>query len=194
MPCYRRMHPWSMVGRMAGETELSDLLVAVAKGDRAALRAIYVRQSTRLFGVAMAILRDRAAASDVLQEAFLKVWERARQFDPARGSAEAWLGSIVRYAALDVARVRGREMPTDDPNLGDTAIDPDALDALLASESGKRLRACLAQLEPKNRQGIVLAFVHGLSHPEVASRLDQPLGTVKSWIRRGLASLRECMA
>ena len=123
---------------MAGETELTDLLVAVAKGDRAALRAIYVRQSTRLFGVAMAILRDRAAASDVLQEAFLKVWERARQFDPARGSAEAWLGSIVRYAALDVARVRGREMPTDDPNLGDTAIDPDALDALLANESGKR--------------------------------------------------------
>ncbi len=179
---------------MAGETELTDLLMAVAKGDRAALRAIYVRQSTRLFGVAMAILRDRAAASDVLQEAFLKVWERARQFDPARGNAEAWLGSIVRHAALDVARVRGREMPTDDPTLGDTAIDPDALDALLASESGKRLRACLAQLEPKNRRGIVLAFVHGLSHPEVAARLDQPLGTVKSWIRRGLASLRECMA
>lgn len=179
---------------MATETELTDLLVKVANGDRAALRAIYVRQSTRLFGVAMAILRDRTAAADVLQDAFLKLWERARQFDAARGNAEAWIAAIVRYAALDVARTRGRETPSDDPNLGDAAIDPDALDALLASESGQRLRECLARLEPKNRQGIVLAFVHGLSHPEVAARLDQPLGTVKSWIRRGLLALRECLA
>jgi len=179
---------------MATETELTDLLVKVANGDRAALRAIYVRQSTRLFGVAMAILRDRTAAADVLQDAFLKLWERARQFDPARGNAEAWIAAIVRYGALDIARTRGRETPSDDPNLGDAAIDPDALDALLASESGKRLRDCLARLDPRNRQGIVLAFVHGLSHPEVAARLDQPLGTVKSWIRRGLLSLRECLA
>lgn len=179
---------------MATETELTDLLVKVANGDRAALRAIYVRQSTRLFGVAMAILRDRTAAADVLQDAFLKLWERARQFDAARGNAEAWIAAIVRYAALDIARTRGRETPSDDPNLGDTAIDPDALDALLASESGKRLRDCLGRLEAKNRQGIILAFVHGLSHPEVAARLDQPLGTVKSWIRRGLLALRECLA
>jgi RNA polymerase sigma-70 factor (ECF subfamily) len=179
---------------MDTETELTDLLLKVAKGDRAALRAIYVRQSTRLFGVAMAILRDRTAAADVLQDAFLKLWERARQFDPARGNAEAWIAAIVRYAALDVARVRGRELPTDDPHLGEAAIDPDALDALLASEAGKRLRDCLARLDSRNRQGIVLAFVHGLSHPEVAARLDQPLGTVKSWIRRGLLSLRECLA
>lgn len=179
---------------MATETDLTDLLVKVANGDRAALRAIYVRQSTRLFGVAMAILRDRTAAADVLQDAFLKMWERARQFDPERGNAEVWLAAIVRYAALDVARTRGREIPSDDPNLGDAAIDPDALDALLANESGKRLRDCLSRLEPRNREGIVLAFVHGLSHPEVAARLDQPLGTVKSWIRRGLLSLRECLA
>jgi RNA polymerase sigma-70 factor (ECF subfamily) len=179
---------------MDTETELTDLLGKVAKGDRAALRAVYVRQSTRLFGVAMAILRDRTAAADVLQDAFLKLWARARQFDPARGHAEAWIGAIVRHAALDVARSRGREMLSDDPSLGDAAVDPDALDALLASESGRRLRDCLARLEPRNRQGIVLAFVYGLSHPEVAARLDQPLGTVKSWIRRGLFSLRECLA
>jgi RNA polymerase sigma-70 factor (ECF subfamily) len=179
---------------MAAETELTDLLVSVARGERAALRAIYVRQSTRLFGIAVAILRDRTTAADVLQEAFLKVWERARQFDPARGNAEVWLASIVRYAALDVARTRGREVPTDDPNLGDSAVDPDALDALLASESGAKLRDCLGRLDAKNRQGIILAFVHGLSHPEVAARLDQPLGTVKSWIRRGLLSLKECLS
>jgi RNA polymerase sigma-70 factor (ECF subfamily) len=179
---------------MTEETDLDGLLAAVAMGDRGALKAVYARQSTRLFGIAMAILRDRTAAADVLQDAFLKLWERARQFDATRGNAEAWIAAIVRYAALDVARTRGRETPSDDPNLGDTAVDPDALDALLASESGKRLRDCLGRLEPKNRQGIILAFVHGLSHPEVAARLDQPLGTVKSWIRRGLLSLRECLA
>ncbi len=179
---------------MPAEPDLTSLLGSVAKGDRAALRAIYVRQSTRLFGIAMAILRDRPAAADVLQDGFLKVWERARQFDPSRGNAEVWLASIIRYGALDVARTRGREIATDDPNLGDTAIDPDALDALTTAEEGARLKACLAKLEPKNRQGIVLAFVHGLSHPEIAQRLDQPLGTVKSWIRRGLHSLRECLS
>ena len=176
------------------ETGLAELLAGVARGDRAALRASDVRQSTRLFGIAMAILRDRPAAADVVQDAFLKVWERARQFDPARGSAEAWLGSIVRYGALDVARTRGREIASDDPNLGDTAINPDALDALMASEDGARLRECLDKLDAKNRQGIILAFVHGLSHPEIAARLDQPLGTVKSWIRRGLLSLKECLS
>ncbi|MCW3475454.1 sigma-70 family RNA polymerase sigma factor [Limobrevibacterium gyesilva] len=179
---------------MRAEAELTDLLASVARGDRAALRAIYVRQSTRLFGIAMAILRDRSSAADVLQDAFLKVWERARQFDAARGSAEAWLAAIVRHAALDVARTRGREVASDDPNLGDSAIDPDALEALMASESGARLRDCLGRLEAKNRQGIVLAFVHGLSHPEIAAKLDAPLGTVKAWIRRGLLSLRECLS
>jgi RNA polymerase sigma-70 factor (ECF subfamily) len=179
---------------MRAEAELTDLLLSVARGERAALRAIYVRQSTRLFGIAMAIVRDRAYAADVLQDAFLKVWERARQFDPARGNAEVWLASIVRNGALDIARSRGRETSTDDPKLGDTAIDPDALDALMASEAGARLRECLQRLEPRNRQSIVLAFVHGLSHVEVAARLDQPLGTVKSWIRRGLISLRDCLS
>jgi RNA polymerase sigma-70 factor (ECF subfamily) len=173
---------------------LDALLVRVAAGDRAALRAVYVRQSTRLFGIAMAILRDRATAADVMQDAFLRVWQRAGQFDAARGEASVWLSSIVRYAALDVARRRGREIPSDDPALGDRPVAADALELLAATEEGGRLRACLDQLEPKNREGIVLAFVHGLSHPQIAARLALPLGTVKSWIRRGLLSLRECMS
>ncbi len=173
---------------------LDALLVRVAAGDRAALRAVYVRQSTRLFGIAMAILRDRPAAADVMQDAFLRVWQRAGQFDATRGEASVWLSSIVRYGALDVARRRGREIPSDDPDLGDGPVAADALDRLSDAEDGARLRACLDKLEPKNREGIVLAFVHGLSHPEIAARLALPLGTVKSWIRRGLLSLRECMS
>ncbi len=179
---------------MDAEVPLAELLVAVARGDRPALRALYQRQSVRLFGIANAILRDREAAADALQDAFLRVSQRAGQFDPARGEAGAWLAGIVRHAALDLARRRGREMPSDDPALGDRAVDPEALEAVEAAAEGRRLRDCLATLEEKNRRGIVLAFVHGLSHAEVAARLDLPLGTVKSWIRRGLLQLRACLA
>lgn len=179
---------------MSEQADLAGLLASVATGDRGALKAVYGRQSTRLFGIAMAILRDRSAAADALQEAFLKVWQRAGQFDPARGPATAWLGQIVRNAALDAARARGREVLTDDPTLGDGAIDPTALDSLESAQDGARLRECLARLDAQPRQGILLAFVHGLSHPEVAERLGSPLGTVKSWIRRGLLTLRECLS
>lgn len=179
---------------MDATAELAPLLAAVARGDRPALRAVYERQSVRLFGIANAILRDRDAAADALQEAFLRVARRAGQFDPARGAAEAWLAAIVRHAALDIARARGREIPCDDPALGDTPVEPEAFDAVAASAEGRRLRDCLATLEAKNRQGIVLAFVHGLSHAQIAARLDLPLGTVKAWIRRGLLRLRECLA
>ena len=179
---------------MDAEPPLELLLIAVARGDRAALRAIYERQSVRLFGVANAILRDRDASADALQDAFLRVAQRAGQFDPERGAATAWLAGIVRYAALDLARARGREIPTDDPTLGDQPVEADALDRVAATDEGNRLRACLETLEAKNRQGIVLAFVHGLSHPQIAARLELPLGTVKAWIRRGLLRLRECLA
>jgi len=178
---------------MRDETKLDDLLAAVAGGDRNALRALYERQATRLFGVANAILRDRDAAADALQDAFLRVSQRAGQFDPARGEATAWLAGIVRYAALDLARKRGRELPTDDPRLGDVAVEPEALEAVARGAEGRRLRDCLAALDAKNRQGIVLAFVHGLSHAQVAAKLELPLGTVKAWIRRGLLQLRECL-
>lgn len=179
---------------MSADADLPRLLAAVADGDRAALRSVYERQSVRLFGVANAILRDRDVAGDALQEAFLKISRRAGQFDATRGSAEAWLAGIVRHAALDIIRARGRETPSDDPNLGDEAVAPEAEERLAASAEGRRLRDCLAGLEPKNREGIILAFVHGLSHPQVAARLGTPLGTVKSWIRRGLLALRECLA
>lgn len=178
---------------MASETELTDLLVAVAKRDQNALRAVYVRQSTRLFGIAMAILRDRVAAADVLQDSFLKLWQRADQYDPSR-NPQAWIDAVVRYTALDVARSRGREIPTDDPALGDGPVEFDVLEAMSTAQTNTRLRACLEGLEPRAREGITLAFVHGLSHPEVAGRMDMPLGTIKSVIRRGLMNLRECMS
>ncbi|HEY4254351.1 MAG TPA: sigma-70 family RNA polymerase sigma factor [Roseomonas sp.] len=179
---------------MDEEILLPGLIQAVAGGDRQALRAVYMRESTRLFGIANAILRDRDAAADAVHDAFLRIASRAGQFDPERGAAAAWLGGIVRHAALDLARRRGREMPSDDPALGDTAVEPGTLEALDAEAEGRRLRACLETLEPRSREGILLAFVHGLSHAEVAARLAEPLGTIKSWIRRGLLRLRSCLA
>lgn len=179
---------------MDADNALTGLVIAVARGERDALRAIYVREQTRLFGVAMAILRDRDAAADAVQTAFLRIWERAGQFDPARGPARPWLGGIVRFAALDAARARGREILTDDPDLGDGAVEPVAFERLSAAQDGARLRECLDRLDAKHRAGILLAFVQGLSHAQLAEKLGEPLGTVKSWIRRGLLSLRECLA
>ncbi|MBL6459334.1 sigma-70 family RNA polymerase sigma factor [Belnapia sp. T6] len=179
---------------MRAEASLADLLASVSSGDREALRLVYQRQSTRLFGIANAILRDREAAADAVQDGFLRIGQRAGQFDPARGMAEAWLAAVIRHAALDLARRRGRELPTDDPTLGDMPVAPEALERVAAQFEGRRLRDCLGALDEKNRKGILLAFVHGLSHAQVAARLDLPLGTVKAWIRRGLLQLRECLA
>lgn len=179
---------------MDHETPLGTLLAGVARGEQAALRAIYDREGTRLFGVAMAILRDRPAASDAMQDAFLRMWQRAGQFDPARGDGRAWTATIVRHAALDQIRARGREQPSDDPALGDQPVEAVALDRIVAHQDGARLRECLGRLEERNARFIVMAFVHGLSHAQIADKVGQPLGSVKSWIRRGLMSLRECMS
>ncbi|MDB5378019.1 MAG: polymerase subunit sigma [Rubritepida sp.] len=175
-------------------SDAATLLARVAGGDRAALQSLYKVQSVRLFGVAMAILRDRDAAADAVHDGFVNIARRAAQFDPALGAAEAWLGAVIRHAALDIARRRGREIPTGDPTIGDTPVEATQLDAIATGEESARLRSCLEQLSEKNRKGILLAFVDGLSHPQIAARLELPLGTVKAWIRRGLLTLRECLA
>lgn len=166
----------------------ASLLAGIAAGEGDALRRLYQEQSVRLFGIASAILRDREAAAQALLDAFLTINQRAGQFDPLRGDAGAWLASIVRHAALDLARQRGRELPTDLPAPGD------GLEALATTRHGARLRRCLEALDERNRRGILLAYVHGLSHAQVAAKLDLPLATVRAWIRRGLVQLRECLA
>ncbi|MBC7800229.1 MAG: sigma-70 family RNA polymerase sigma factor [Gemmatimonadaceae bacterium] len=178
---------------MVDDAPLDLLLAAVARREQPALRTIYDREATRLFGIAMAILRDRPAASDAVQDGFLRLWQRAGQYDPARGEARAWINTIVRHAALDIARARGRELPTADPALGDQPVEADAVERLEASEDNARLRDCLTQLDEKNRRMITLAFVEGLSHAQISARLDVPLGSVKTWIRRGLVALRKCL-
>jgi RNA polymerase sigma-70 factor, ECF subfamily len=172
--------------------ELASLLWRVAAGDRVAFRHLYDVQVSRLYSVAVRITRQGPLAADVVHDAFLQIWRNAASFDPARGNAEAWLLSVVRYRALDIARRRGREVSdADTPERVDE--DPDPLTRLEQIRDATALRSCLSEMDEERRRVIVLAFVDGLSHSEVAERLHAPLGTVKSWIRRGLQSLRACL-
>jgi RNA polymerase sigma-70 factor (ECF subfamily) len=174
--------------------DLDDALRRCATGDRAALRAIYDAEAPRMVGVALRILRRQALAEEAVHDAFVRIWQRAGSFDPARGRARPWLYAVVRNRALNILRGEARTDLVDDfepMGLASEEDDPETIVTRL-SEAGA-LRRCLERLEPARRNAIFLAFVHGLSHGEVAGRLGMPLGTLKSWIRRSLLVLRECM-
>lgn len=174
-------------------------LQACARGDRDALRRIYECEARFLLGVALRIVRERAAAEDVLHDAFVSIWERASSFDAGRGAGRGWIYSIVRHAALNRVRDSARETVLDEP----ATAQLDAHAAFAAwQESGDelarqamlgRLGQCLEGLEPGRRACLLHAYVDGCSHSEIAERVKAPLGTVKAWIQRGLRALRECM-
>lgn len=169
-------------------------LAACARGDRAALRAIYEREAATLIAVAARIVRRREVAEEVVQEAFVQIWRRAGSFDPALGSGRGWVFAIVRNRALNAVRDE-RHVPVEDDALAvyaEAATDVDDAFGRLAASSA--LRRCLGGLEPRRRASLLLAYVAGLSHGEIAQRLNVPLGTAKAWVRRSLLALRECMA
>jgi len=172
--------------------DLAPLIRACAAGNRAALRLLYDSQAPRLKALAWRITGSAALAEDVLHDVFLRVWQQARQFDPARGSGRAWLTTITRYRALDLLRRTAREVPAD--GLPEDIDDsPDAVARLIASAEGRALHRCLEGLEAPRRRMITAAFVDGRTHAELSAALNIPLGTVKSMIRRSLASLRKCL-
>lgn len=178
----------------AGAFDYGLTLRRCAGGDSGALRAIYERDAGIMLGIARRILRRRDLAEEAVQDAFVQIWRKAGSFDAARGAGRAWIFAIVRNRALSILRDGGREELSRDPHppeVADDAPDPETIVGRL-SEAG-RLRRCLETLEPRRRAGIVLAYTHGLSHGEIAARLQVPLGTAKSWIRRALHSLKECM-
>lgn len=177
---------------MSADSDLATLIQRCAGRDQAALRQLYDRQSARLYGVALRLTRQSAMAADVVHDAFIAIWQRAASFDPDRGSASAWLVSVVRHRAIDLIRRADREVLTDTlPE--ETDSDPDPLARLVESDDATALHRCLGALEPDRRHLIRLAFVDGLSHSELATRLTLPLGTVKSSIRRALAALKRCL-
>jgi RNA polymerase sigma factor (sigma-70 family) len=158
-----------------------------------AFRLLYERWGNRLYGIALRITRQAALAADATQDAFMQIWQQAHRFDPERGGPEAWLIGIVRYRALDIVRRRSREVSGYEPS-GIEDESPGALARLVSTVEGAALHRCLGELEADRRRLVVLAFVDGLSHSELAERMRVPLGTVKSWIRRSLIALRGCLA
>jgi RNA polymerase sigma-70 factor (ECF subfamily) len=172
--------------------ELATLLGLAAQGDGEAFRRLYDLESPRLYAVALRITRQAALAADAVHDAFLQVWRNAARFDPARGNARAWLVSLVRYRAIDAVSRIGREVsvaePQDQPD-----PDPNPLDRLLETRAGETLHRCLEEVPKQRRDWVMLAFFDGLTHAEVAARVGQPLGTVKSGIRRALLALRACV-
>lgn len=172
--------------------ETARLLARCAAADGDAFRQLYDLHSSRLYGIALRITRQPALASDAVHDAFLQVWRNAARFDPERGNADGWLISLVRYRALDIARRQVREQPgLVIPEQADP--DPDALSQLMATIEGRALHACLQQIEASRRNLVVLSFIEGLTQSQVSERVGQPLGTVKSTIRRALLALRSCL-
>jgi RNA polymerase sigma factor (sigma-70 family) len=170
-------------------------LAGCARGDRAALRRLYDVEARQMLGVALRIVRQRSLAEDVVHDAFVSVWEKAASFDPQRGAARGWLYSVVRHRALNEVRDHMHQTPLDDATLDafDLASAQEAWGSAPSPATMGSLRDCLAQLDESKRSSVVLAYVDGCTHAEIAQRLSAPLGTVKAWIRRGLQSLRECM-
>jgi RNA polymerase sigma-70 factor (ECF subfamily) len=176
---------------------LAAALAACAQGDKAGLRRIFDMEAPRLVTIAQRILRRQDYAEEIVQDAFVQMWNKAAQYSPERGSARGWIYAIVRNRALNALR-DAKRWDLADPDalerLQDATQDVFSTDLLANLEQESRLRRCLAQLDEQKRKSILMAYISGYTHGEIAGRLQVPLGTAKAWVRRGLASLRECMA
>ncbi len=172
---------------------LNDALAKVAGGDRDALREVYTLTSAKLFGVCLRISHDREAAEDILQDVYLKVWNRAGRFDAERASPITWLCVIARNTAIDWRRSAGPAMLGAEAAF-DVADDAaSATDLIEADQDRARIFECLDALEGRQSRAIRAAFFEGLTYVQLADAMKVPLGTMKSWVRRGLMQLKGCL-
>jgi len=183
----------SLPEEASASAELGQLLRLAARGDEQSFAQLYDAMSTRVFGLAVRIIRDRAQAEEVAQEAFLEIWRTASRFDPARGSAAAWMLTITHRKSVD--RVRSAEAATRRDatyELRNRSVEHDSTaDAAHASMEARRVRHAMESLTAAQREALELAYFGGYTHSEVASMLDLPLGTAKTRIRDGLIRLRD---
>jgi RNA polymerase sigma-70 factor (ECF subfamily) len=179
---------------MRTAAELVGLLRAVAGGDQAAFEALYAATRAKLYGVVLRILRRADLADEVMQEAYLKIWNSAGQFDPALASPITWMVAIARNRAIDVAR-RKRDVSVEEaPEVLERAADiADPLAGRERSEELRRLLDCLGRLDPDQRQLMLLAYYNGLSREQLAARSGRPVNTIKTWLRRSILAVRECL-
>jgi RNA polymerase sigma-70 factor (ECF subfamily) len=183
------------MGLMLTRDELARALVQAGQGDRSAFRAVYEATSAKLFGVCLRILPDRQTAEDVLQDTYVTVWRKAASFDASRASPITWLVTIARNRAIDrlrsAAPMRNAAPVEEAHDLADAG--PLASETVEQADEATRLNGCLETLEDKARAVIRTAFFEGATYDELAKRENVPLGTMKSWIRRGLLRLRSCL-
>jgi RNA polymerase sigma factor (sigma-70 family) len=179
--------------------QLKIWLAAVARKDANAFRALYDATSSKLFGFALRILIKREAAEEVLQEAFVSVWNNAASYQASLAAPMTWMTTIVRNKAFDMLRRVDHTVELDadtfDKGVMDAMESNDLtpLEALQLSQESTALAGCLSRLEGLHRQAVAMAFYHDMSHSEVAEHMKLPIGTVKTWIRRGLERLRVCL-
>lgn len=179
---------------MTTRNDIEDMIHRIALRDRDAFEALYSATSAKLFGVILRVLRDRAASEEVLQDVYLRIWQGgAETFATGRASPISWLVTIARNRAIDRLRRTKPTRPLEDaPEPADPALGPEDL-AIAASERA-RIDGCLAELKPDRAAAVRGAYLNGETYAELATRLDVPLNTIRTWLRRSLISLKDCMA
>lgn len=179
---------------MLTPAELVWLIAAVAKGDEAAFERLYVATRAKLFGVVLRILRRQDLAEEVIQEAYVKIWNSAGQFNPGLSSPITWMVSIARNRAIDIVRKRSESSIEEEPAAMEVAADtPDPLARREMTEELKRLLECVGRLEPDRQKLVLLAYYNGWSREQLAAKFDTPVNTVKTWLRRSLMDIRVCL-
>jgi RNA polymerase sigma-70 factor (ECF subfamily) len=176
----------------------ADLLVKVGKGDKASLGDLYDRYSTVLYSVALRILNNQAEAEDVLQEIFVQIWDKASLYDPSRGKPLTWMMSMTRNKSIDrlrslQRRYRLHDEAEQESKIQESSVRADAADGVYAAENSRAIRNAVMQLSPEQRQAIEMAYFSGLTQSEIAEKLEEPLGTIKARIRRGMLKLRDIL-
>lgn len=185
---------------MDDRDEVSQLLSRIVLRDAKAFESLYRLVASRLMAVAVRVVQDRGMAEDVLQEVFVTIWNQSAAAAPGQHLTLAWLCVVTRNRSIDLLRKRKPEQPLHwhDENGDEQSHDiqdesGSPMEQLLAHEDGAQLGHCMDALEPEPKRALVLAYYEGLSHPEIAQRMQRPLGTVKAWTRRSLVRLKGCM-
>jgi RNA polymerase sigma-70 factor, ECF subfamily len=179
---------------MLTQAELVELLAAVARGDAAAFEQLYAATRAKLYGVLLRILGRPELADEVMQEAYLKVWKMAVKFDPTIASPITWMVAIARNRAIDIVRKKSELSIEDEPDALNVAAEtPPPLARREMTEELKKLLACLGKLDPEKQRIVLLAYYSGWSRDQLAKKLDIPVNTIKTWLRRSLLEIRACM-